>query len=215
MTKEARGRDLDRPEERVAAVNAVLPHLARLDSPIERASWAGRLADALRIEDDLVLQELQGVLKSGRTNIRHRVREAEPPREVESRLVSLLLRFEEGRDKARADLEQGDLLVGTRVSGIVRALWRLVDEGKGVDYPTLFSALDDDDKEILTHIAFRDEPEAKAEEMEDCIRALHRQRLMRERRELQKRIQTAADAAAIDTLLDRTQQLARQIDALS
>ena len=216
VTKEARTRDLERPEERVAAVNAVLPHLARLDSPIERASWAGRLADALRIEDDLVLQELQGVLKSGRTNIRHRVRDAEPPREVETRLVSLLLRFEEGRDKARADLEQGNLLVGTRVSGIVRTLWRLVDEGKGVDYPTLFSALDDDDdKEILTHIAFRDEPEAKAEEMEDCIRALQRQCLMRERRELQKRIQTAADAAAIDTLLDRTQQLARQIDALS
>jgi replicative DNA helicase len=155
------------------------------------------------------------VLKSGRTNIRHRVREAEAPREVESRLVSVMLRFEEGRDKARADLDPGDL-VGTRVSGIVRTILRLVDEGKGVDYPTLFSALDDDDdKEILTHIAFRDEPEVEAEEMEDCIRALQRQCLMRERRELQKRIQTAADAAAIDTLLDRTQQLARQIDALS
>jgi hypothetical protein len=125
-----------------------------------------------------------------------------------------MLRFEEGRDRARADLDPGDL-VGTRVSGIVRTILRLVDEGKGVDYPTLFSALDDDDKEILTRIAFRDEPEVEAEEMEECIRALRRQRLMRERRELQKRIQTAADAAAIDTLLDRTQQLARQIDALS
>jgi DNA primase len=215
VSREARKRDLDRPEERVAAANAVLPHLARLDSAIERASWAGRLADALRIEDDVVLQELKGVLRSGKTSIRHRVREAEPPRELESRLVSLMLRFEAGREKARVDLDPGDL-AGTRVSGIVRTILRLVDEGKGVDYPTVFSALEDDgDKETLTRIAFREEPEGEAEEMEDCIRSLRRQRLMRERRELQRQIQTAADAAAIDTLLDRTQQLARQIDALT
>jgi DNA primase len=215
VSREARRRDLDRPEERVAAANAVLPHLARLDSPIERASWAGRLADALRIEDDLVLQELKRVLKSGKTVIRHRVRDAEPPREVESRLVSLMLRFEQGRKKASADLDPGDL-AGTRVAGIVRTILRLVGEGKGVDYPTVFSALeDDDDKEILTRIAFREEPEGEADEMEDCIRSLRKQRLMREQSELQKQIRTAADAAAINTLLDRTQQLARQIDALS
>jgi len=191
-------------------------YLARLDSAIERASWAGRLADALRIEDDVVLQELKGVLRSGETSIRHRVREAEPPREVESHLVSLLLRFEEGREKAKAGLDLEEDLAGTRVSGIVRTILRLVDEGKGVDYPTVFSALeDDDDKETLTHIAFREEPEGDVEELEDCLRSLLKHRLKREQSELQKRIRTAADAAAIDALLDRTQQLARQIDALS
>lgn len=38
---------------------------------------------------------------------------------------------------------------------------------------------------------------------------------MRERRELQRKIQTAVDPGAIDTLLNRTQRLAQQIEALS
>jgi DNA primase len=216
VEREARNRDLDRPEEKVAAVNAVLPHLARLKSAVERAAWSGRLADALHIDDDLVLQELNAVLKSGRTQIRHRVRDPkESPREVESRLVSLMLRYEKDRMKAKTELEPSDL-EGTRVGGIVRTILRLVDEGQGVEYPDVFAALEhDEERDLLTRIAFRDEPDGGTDEMEDCIRSLRKQRLVRERRELQKQIQTAADAAAIDSLLDRTQRLAQQIDALS
>ena len=126
-----------------------------------------------------------------------------------------MLRYEHDRNKAKTALEPGDL-EGTRVGGIVHTILRLVDEGQGVDYPNVFAALDhDEERDLLTRIAFREEPEGGTEEMEDCIRSLRKQKLVRERRELQKQIQTAADAAAIDTLLDRTQQLARQIDAMS
>jgi DNA primase len=216
VEREARNRDLDRPEERVAAVNAVLPHVARLKSAVERAAWSGRLADALHIEDDLVLQELNAVLRSGRTQIRHRVRDPkEPPREVESRLVSLMLRYEHDRTRAQTELEPSDL-EGTRVGGIVHTIMRLVEQGQGVDYPNVFAALEhDEERDLLTRIAFREDPEGGTDELDDCIRSLRKKRLVRERRELQKQIQTAADAAAIDSLLDRTQQLARQIEALS
>ena len=213
--REARGRDLDRPEERVAAVNAVLPHLSRLKSAVERASWAGRLADALRIEDGLVLQELGAVLKSGKSQIRHRLREGEAVGGVESRLVSLMLRDEHGRERAMSEIEPGDV-EGTRVEAIVRSIQRLVEQGEGVDYPTVFSSLElEEDRDLLTRIAFREEPQGGTEEVVDCIRSLRRQRLMRERRELQRQIQTAVDPGAIDTLLNRTQRLAQQIEALS
>jgi DNA primase len=215
VRREAAGRDLGRPEERVAALNAVLPHLCRLKSAVERASWAGRLADALRIEDGLVLQELGAALRSGKPGIRHRVLEGEAPREVESRLVSLMLRHEEGRARAIHEIEPGDV-EGTRVERIVRAILSLADEGKGVDYPTVFSVLEiDEDRDLLTRIAFREEPQGGIEELVDCVRSLRRQRLMRERRELQRQIQTAVDPGAIDTLLNRTQRLAQQIDALT
>jgi DNA primase len=56
VRRELRTRNVDRIDEKIAAANAILPHVAKLGNAIERASWAGRLADALHIEDDVVLQ---------------------------------------------------------------------------------------------------------------------------------------------------------------
>ncbi len=70
VRRETRTRDLDRLEEKVAAVNAVLPHIAKLSSAVERAGWAGRLADALGIDDEVVLQELRTVARAGRGGAR-------------------------------------------------------------------------------------------------------------------------------------------------
>jgi DNA primase len=215
IDRETRGRDLDRPEERVAAANAVLPHVARLASAVERASWAGRLADSLRLEDEVVLQELGTALKTGRPRVRHRPRGVQGPSEVESRLVTLLLRFDDGRAKAVQGLEPGDL-DGSRVGSIVRTILDLEAGGRDVDYQAVFSALErDEDRDLLARIALRDEPDGEPSETDDCIRSLRRRRLMRERRELQRRIGAAADAATVDSLLRRTQELARQIDGLS
>ena len=61
---------MSRPEEKVAAINAILPKLARLESAVERSAWAGRLADALRIDDDLVMQELRNALRAAKPGIR-------------------------------------------------------------------------------------------------------------------------------------------------
>jgi hypothetical protein len=121
---------------------------------------------------------------------------------------------EHARERARSELQPGDL-EGTRVAGILGAILDLADRGEEVSYHGVFGALEgDEDRDLLARIAFRDEPEGSAEEVGECVRSLRRQRLLRERRELQRRIQAAADTAAVDALLHRTQELARQIDAL-
>src|SRR5262249_2628037 len=156
--REARGRDLSRPEERVSAVNAVLPHVARLNSAVARGSWAGRLAASLGIEDELVLQELRAALKGGRTAVRVRPSSSEPRiREGEGRRVSVLLRGGAARARARETLEAADL-EGTSVGGILESLLRLHGEGKSVDVPAVLADLDrDEDKELLARIAFRED----------------------------------------------------------
>ncbi len=215
VRREASSRDLSRVEEKVAAVNAVLPRLARLPSPVGRASWAGILADALRIEDDLVLQELRTALKTARPAIRQRPRQEDALREVEARLVAALLGSPDGREAAREHLEPGDL-DGTRVAGLVSRILGTEAEGKSVDYPAIFATLEaEEERDLLTRIAFMDGPETRPEEVESCLRTLRRDRLVRERRELQRAIEHAADPAAVDSLLVRKQQLGRQIDALS
>ena len=220
VRREVRSRNLASVEEQVAASNAVLPHIARLTSAIERADWAGRLADALGIEDRLVLQELRSALGSARPRIRQRPQEARSPRPVEARLVSLLLESSEARAETDRDLQDDDI-AGTQVARIVHTILRLERQGTRVDYPGVLQALEDDiDRSLLTRIAFQEEPE-EGPGVADCLWALRRQRLARESRaearnlaKLQQEAGTA-DAAEVTKRLVRVQELARQRDALS
>jgi DNA primase len=215
VLRESRGRELARIDQKIAAVNAVLPHLAKLSHAIERASWATRLADALHIEDGLVLQELRAALSAAQTQIRQRPRSVHEPREAEARLVTELLRSEEERVRLVEGIDWADL-EGTEIVAIVRTIVRLTENGEPVDYPNVLSALEgESDQKLLTRIAFRDQPE-DGPGVEDCLWAFRRKRLMQQGqqavRELNRRQPDGDDD--IDRQLLEVQQLARQRDAL-
>ena len=214
LGREARSRDLSRAEEKVAAVNALLPKVSRLPSRIERATWAGRIADELQIEDELIVQELRMALKGGRTGVRQRPRAEEPLRPAEEQLVAGLLAAGEAPDPEPLGLEAKDL-EGTRVAAIVGTILKLRNDGD-VDYPMVLDALEsEEDRKILTRIAFREAAEESGANLGACIQVLKRERLARERRDLQKEIERAADPNAVDALLLRKLELGKQIDALS
>jgi len=183
VRRELRGRDLGRPEEQVSAINAILPKLARLESAVERAAWAGRLADALHIDDDLVMQELRYALRAAKPGIRHRVGAEEPTKDVEARLVRLLLGSDEARRHAREVLAPADL-AETRIAAIVLTLLDLDLKGLPVEGPLVLGALEDEaDRELLTRIAFRDEAPGGADEVDGCLVTLRKTRLKKEHRD--------------------------------
>jgi len=222
IQREARNREVKRLDEKVAAVNTVLPHIAKLGTPIARSEWAGRLADALHIEDDLVLQELQAVAKTTQTQIRHRTRIARAPRWNETLMVRLLLDSEEQRLKLAEKLGPEDL-ERTEVAGIVRTIVRLTGEGGAVDYAAVLEALEaDSDRELLTSIAFRDEPIEG--DVEDCLWACQQERSKHKHKAAVRQIgelentkstdETERPSDEVDRMLTRVQELARQRDAL-
>lgn len=220
VRREARSRDLDRIDEKTAAVNAVLPHICKLTNSIERASWVGRLADALHIEDGLVMQELSKALRAAQPAIRHRPRQFREPRDAEARLVNLLLRSEEERQRCAEQLNAEDLQQ-TEVASIVDTILRLARDGQAVDHLRVQAALEDEaDRELLTRIVFRDEPE-KGPGVEDCLWTCRRERLERRGREvvkeigmLQKDAEQPDATSQLDERLAEIQRLARQRDAL-
>jgi DNA primase len=220
LRRAGRTRDLSRIEEKVLAVNEILPRLTRLPSAVERASWAGRIADELRIEDDLVVQELRNALKSGRGLVRHRVPADVPVRLAEAHLVVRLLTEESGSAEAEEDDHVPEIdpddLAGTRVGTIVATILRLKSEEGTASFPKVLEALEsEDDRQLLARIAFRDDEGAPVAALADCVLVLHRERLVRERKRIQHEIEQAADPAVVDALLARKQQLSRQIDSLS
>ncbi len=222
IRREAARRDLNRPEEQVDAVNAVLPHIAKLSSPIERASWVSRLADALRIEEGLVRQELRNVTATAQTSIRHQPASSKHLCDAEARLVHLLLHSEEERDHCLEAVEWRDL-EGTAVYGIVKKILEMEQTGERIDHPAVLEALEQPgDQELLTRIAFRDEPE-DGPTVKDCLETFRRQNLASESRTLLREIGKqqrdevgpASGTSVVDQQLARIQELARQHDRLT
>jgi len=212
IQREAKRRDLERIEDKVAAVQVVLPHIAKLSNAIERAGWAKRIADALQIDDEWILQEMRSAVRSSREQIRHRPPSTRELPEAEARLVSQLLpAAAQGAIRDEIDLED---LAGTRVLPIVRTIVEMAATGKPVDYTVVLDALDDEsDRTLLTAIAFREEPE-EGPSVGDCLEALRRGRLRREEKKLAQEIK-GSGPAEIDQQLMRLQQLAQQRDAIS
>jgi DNA primase len=213
IQRESRTRDVSRVDQQVAVVNAVLPHIVRLTSAIERAAWAGRLADALGIADDLVLQELRGALKSGRARVRQRAPAQQPLGEAEARLVNLLLNSEDQRRSCGEQLDWDDLQ-GLPVTPIVKTILDRDGRRERVDFPAVLESLEEElDRELLTRIAFREEPE-DGPTLSDCLETFRRQRLMREGRDMVRDLRNNDDGETVDRQLQRMQELARQRDQL-
>jgi hypothetical protein len=128
-------------------------------------------------------------------------------------LISLLLSDPAARARASEAVQQEDLQ-GFRVAGIVETILRLERESGQADYSSVYEALGaEEDRNLLTRIAFRESAGIEPGDIEDCLFAVRRERLKKEGRELQRMIEKTADPA--EELLTRKMELARQRDALS
>jgi hypothetical protein len=110
-------------------------------------------------------------------------------------------------------------LEGLRISGIVEVILSLEESGQTVDYPAVLEALGRmaklEDQGVLTQIAFDDEPTGGMEEADACLKTIRRERLVRERKNVQEAIRKTQDRSTLDALLLQKMQLARQIDTLT
>ncbi len=212
VRRQVHGRDMSRPEEKVAAINAILPKLARLESAVERSAWAARLAEALDIEDDLVMQELRSALRAAKPGIRHRVGPEEPAKDVEARLVRLVLANAEARSRAREVLDPDDL-EGTRVRTIISVILDLDRQGMQVSGPQVVDALEQEtDRELLTRIAFREDAPGGADELDGCLITLRKARLKKEHSAERRDLETLSRDDQTDRLL-KLMKLGQDMDA--
>jgi len=212
LKKDMSGRDLEQPGEKVGVINALLPRLAHLPNAVERAAWAGKLAEALALDDDLILHELRSALKAARPSIRQRAGGEDPLRDVEARLVAVLLADVAARDHARAVVGSHQL-EGSRVAGIVRAILGLPERGGPIPAAEFVDALDDEeDRALLTRIAFRDEPPGGPEAVDGCLEMLNHARWRRESHEVARGV-GSEDRDEQTERLRRLMDLGRRMDA--
>jgi DNA primase len=103
------GHDTSRPTGKVAAINSILPHLARMRDKVARADYADQIADRLKIDSRVVREELKRTATSRQHSLdKKRVRAAEEITVGERQLLELMLANEEVRRAIISALTEDD-----------------------------------------------------------------------------------------------------------
>ena len=218
LTRDTASRqDLKGTRGKVAALNEVLPFLARMDNPVRRAGHVEMIAEVLGIEDRLVLQELQDAVRERRKGLRPETlasaRGAWIVSEAESRLLRSVMDSEDVRRLILDEIEDGDLEI-SRIAEVLKTIRELVVKGENVTYPRVASLVSDDARDIITRVAALPHPPATPEEGRGCLMALRAARLQRQMGDIQKRLESEGKVEETDDLLRRKVELKRRIEAL-
>lgn len=207
LEEATRGRDLNRPEDKAAAVEDVLASLRAVRNSLLRREYFDQAMDGLRVEGAL-RKELWNAASGGtrleREAVRQQLERANRPSVTlaERRLLELLLADEEVRRAVLPQIEPEDYQ-GLPTAGVLRALGALFAQGLPIDASALAdqTAGDEVAAEIVPLAAMSTTGRAPDEaadaliaEAEGCLVALRRMSLERRIKELKGEIARAERA---------------------
>ena len=213
---------------KIAALNYLLPYLARLPNKIRRAEWATELSARLSIEEALVREELRRAAVERRTEIKLRpevakVVERSEVKPAERRLLQILLENAEIRADILLELEDAGAHKGAGFERVFEQVLTLAREGTELTPAALADAetsgLSEAERRLVFELAFEEGQEAlgSLEEARSCLAAMQRRKLEGELREVQRQIQEAekaGDSGRLRTLLGQKQALRKSLAEL-
>jgi DNA primase len=213
----ARSNDVRTPSGKKAFLNAVLPTLARIESPVERAAWLPALAGHGRLDEDAMVEELRLALAArsidrgveGSRAARSPARRDFLP--VERLLLARMIKPGAGVDEALRQLSEEDL-EGLRAAMILNAARRLLLGGQKPTLTALSEVVSDDDRRLLNSLAVEESPAGDQSPME-CVLELRRRALSRRLNEIQRKIDQVPEGE-VESLLRAKQDLMRRLSEL-
>ncbi len=174
LADRARSRvDRNTPDGTVAVWQALLPAIQKMPDKIMRLAVVDDLADYLKMEKSVVLQEVRRSV-SGRATHGVKHQEARPdPNEV--LLIHALLDSPEARIEIVPVLRQSTVLQRFAARQVFEAVLRLLDAGETPTYSGVEARLTEPEKERLAALVFADDTLSQAFTVEQavaCIRTL-------------------------------------------
>jgi len=205
-------------EEKLRAVNFLLPYVQRIPNALLRSEWASRISQQLRVDQPVLREALRRAATERRSQVKTDAALAgRPGQQAERRLVKLLMEAGDLRTRLVAEIRQDELHRGLETEKIITALLEACTEGQLPDVAALAQTLEDRDRRLLLEIAFEGSPQDAAwEEAESCLEVLHRRRAEDELAAVQRQIEAQPVVAAgqsedLRQLLARKQELRRRL----
>jgi DNA primase len=206
-------------EEKLRAVNFLLPYVQRIPNALLRSEWASRISQQLRVEQPVLREALRRAATERHSQVKsYAALAARPGQPAERRLVKLLMEADELRARLVAEIRQDQLHRGLETEKIIAALMEACVEGAAPDVAALSQGLDDRDRRILLEIAFESSPQTAVwEEAESCLEVLHRRRAEEELAAVQRQIEsqpvssTSGQGEDLRRLMARKQELRQRL----
>jgi DNA primase len=190
--------DMSRPEGKVAAANAVLPYLARVPNAMLRAELANRLAERLRLDSRLLLEELKRTSRTrgqvpsrgepGSLHVEAPKTQATP---AEKKLLRAFFDSDEMAGEFLARLVTSGACEGLAAEGIFRRLFELYTDGEKLEINHVEEWFDGPAQRLVYESVMESSETPSREVLSGCVLSLEKRRGLRERERLQREIQAA------------------------
>jgi DNA primase len=198
--------NVNTPEGKVAAANAVLPYLARVPNPMLRAELANRLAERLRLDERLLREELRRGAGAARSEMHIRPESAAPKATTAEK--ELLRAFMENQGLADGLLpqivEQG-MLEGLVTEPIFKRFLELQRRGERAEGAALEESLSAEARRALYESLFWPVEPPDSGRIDRHLRALRARRARLQLDKLPEAIQEAVQANDLGRLRELDQ----------
>jgi DNA primase len=163
--------DTSRPTGKVAAINAMLPHLARMRDKVARADYASQIADRLKIDSHIVREELKRTATNRQPSLDNkRVRSAEEITVGERQLLELMLANQEVRRAMVSALTEDDY-VELATGAIFAAVIDLDAKAIDLHFDNLFERVESEsERDLLPGLLMSDLEWAGGEDFETLFK---------------------------------------------
>jgi DNA primase len=187
--------NINTPEGKVGAANAVLPYLARVPNPMLRAELANRLAERLRLDERLLREELRRVAGTARSEIRLQPDSAAPKATTaEKELLRAFMEDQGLADELLPQIVEQGMLEGLVTQPIFKRFLELRRQGESTGPAALEEPLNAEARRALYESLFWSVEPPDRGRIDRHLRSLRAARARRQLDGLRGAIQEAIQA---------------------
>ncbi|MBZ5551105.1 MAG: DNA primase [Acidobacteriia bacterium] len=202
------------------ALNWLMPYLSRVSNSIERSEMAHKVAEKLVIDDPLVRSELQRAVRERRSQLQKNVTDRGTrliPAEIQ--VLQSVFGSENLATELLSFCQSASYYCGLASERIFEAVLSVLKEGGLLEPDGVITRLtEESDREMFMRILYENVEPLTHDHFVNCLDALKRHYLEREKVTLQNQIRDAEsrrDVVQLQELLRNQQKLTRQLADLS
>ena len=206
-------------EQKLRAMNFLMPFVQRIPNGLLRSEWASRIAQQLRVDEPVLREALKRAAAERRNEVKTQpLLTGKAARPAERRLVQMLMEQSDFRERLGQEIRAHQLHVGLETERILAVL---LEAGPGAppEATTLGPRLPEYDRRLLFEIAFESGAESNWEEAESCLEVLRRRKSEEELASVQRQIEACAASGSggngdqLRALQERKLELRRRLSS--
>jgi DNA primase len=205
-------------EQKLRAMNFLMPFVQRIPNALLRSEWASRIAQQLRVDEPVLREALRRAAVERRSEVKTQPGLAgRAARPAERRLVQMLMEQSDFREQLGEEIRANQLHLGLETERILGVLLEACAGGAVPDATAVAPKLEEYDRRLLFEIAFESGAQASWEEAESCLEVLRRRKSEEELASVQRQIEACAgsssgeDAEELRALQARKLELRRRL----